>query len=226
MRSYILDNRFLKQLIIRVNLFGLILGLFSIIILSGGSSTGVLFILLFAINILTIVIGLVILIFNFRWFKTNLWWYLILVSVYYPVTSLVGNNIFELIFKSKSTFGSPDKKLYFLDKLKINNFLKWKCEMLVDTILYSNNLDRIVVISRKVNNTNSFNYVYFFIRNKEKELKYRQHPDLVYFVGDGNVKSDASFFVDSYTNTELIGGDKVEFWYNKNYWNGKFNKLE
>ena len=191
---------------------------------SGGETTEGVYLGLFYTNLLSIFSSVVIALTKFSWWRSNFIWAILVLIIYYPITSVVITNKINNI-KNKdpesTDFGIIQLHNYAADKKRIQIYLKHEgrenCS--VDTLLYSKNLSKILIISTYKDSSESWKNFELFATRKGGQL-------LINSPKGGNLLSEDTskqallkkvikWYVNIYTTNE---DEKNSLWNYEDFW--------
>lgn len=147
-----ITNRKITIAFIGLNILGVLSSLFyGMFGDSGGETTEGMYLGLFYTNLISVLFGLVVVMIKFSWWRSNFIWAILVLLIYYPVTSVVITNKINNAKNNelKSTeFGIVQPQIYVADKNQVKSYLKKKNKenSSVDTLLYSKSLSKVLII--------------------------------------------------------------------------------
>lgn len=217
-------NRKITIAFIGLNILGIVSSLlYGMFGGSGGETTEGVYLGLFYTNLISTLFGIIVVIAKFSWWRSNFIWAILVLLIYYPVTSVVVINKINNVKNSelKSTeFGVVPPQIYMADKNQVTSYLKKqnKENSSVDTLLYSKSLSKVLIICSYQDSSGLYkNFELFAVNNGGL---------LIHFPKGGNLVSEGlnkqnllkqvfKWYVNAYSTDEE---EKSGLWNYPDFW--------
>ena len=191
---------------------------------SGGETTEGVYLGLFYTNLASVLFGAVVAIVKFSWWRSNFIWAILVLLMYYPVTSVVLTNKINNI-KNKDPksidFGIVQSQKYIVDKNQVEIYLQKerKINYSVDTLLYSKSLSRILIIGCVKDSSELYKNLELFATVKDNVLSINSPKGGNLLSEDTSkqtlLKKVIKWYVNTYsTNEEDVNG----LWHYQDFW--------
>lgn len=217
-------NKKISIAFIAFNVFGVISSLcYGMFGGTGGETTQGVYLGLFYTNIISILLGIVLILVRFSWWRSNFGWAILILLIYYPVTSVVITNKINN-YKDKKTvstdFGLPSSQKYAADKNQAEAFLKKekKENFSIDTLVYSRSLLRILIICSIKDSSGVYkNFEMFAVNSNRLLFNFPKGGNLI--SEDLNKSNLMKKVLEWYVNTFSTNEKDIEgLWHYQDFW--------
>ena len=220
-----MKNRKVSISFISINVIGVLISyLYGVFGGSGGETTEGMMLGLFYTNILSLLVGIIIAIIKFSWWRSNYYWAILIILIYFPITLPILMNKINNTKKKKAgieSFGYVPIKKYNEDKKQTKIFLTEhnKSNYSVDTLIYSKNLSKIFIICSYVDSSLVYKNFELFALNK-KIIVFNIPKGGNFLSEDSNksklIKNVFNWYINMYYIDEK---DKNSIWNYSDFWN-------